>query len=68
MGRLVEVADTKLYVETMLMIPGVELDERRLADICERYGIAERKISLQTRRTAGPDSDIDGLYTLRPGR
>jgi len=68
MGRLVEVADTKLYVETMLMIPGVELDERRLADICERYGIAELKISLQTRPTAGPDSDIDGLYTLRPGR
>jgi hypothetical protein len=28
----------------MLIIPGVEVDERRLADICDRYGIAELKI------------------------
>ena len=53
----------------MLIIPDVEVDERRLADICDRYGIAELKIfGSQARRTAGPDSDIDVLYTLRPGR
>jgi predicted nucleotidyltransferase len=53
----------------MLIIPGVEVDERRLADICDRYGIAELKIfGSQARGTAGPDSDIDILYALRPGR
>jgi predicted nucleotidyltransferase len=53
----------------MLIIPGVEVDERRLTDICDRYGIAELKIfGSQARGTAGPDSDIDILYTLRPGR
>ena len=52
----------------MLIIPGVEVDERHLADICDRYGIAELKIfGSQARGTAGPDSDIDILYTLRPG-
>jgi len=28
----------------MLIIPGVEVDECCLADICDRYGIAELKI------------------------
>jgi predicted nucleotidyltransferase len=48
----------------MLIIPGVEVDEARLADICARYGI----FGSQARGTASPDSDIDILYTLRPGR
>ena len=53
----------------MLIIPGVEVDERRLTDICDRYGIAELKIfGSQARGTARPDSDIDVLYTLLPGR
>jgi hypothetical protein len=53
----------------MLMIPGVEVDEKRLADICDRYGIAELQVfGSQARGTAGPGSDIDVLYTLRPGR
>src|SRR5215472_1948 len=53
----------------MLIMPGVEVDERRLTDICDRYGIAELKVfGSQAHGTAGPDSDIDILYSLRPGR
>ena len=53
----------------MVIVPGVDVDEERLADICDRYGIAELQIfGSQTRGTAGPTSDIDVLYTLRPGR
>lgn len=52
-----------------MIIPGVEVDDGRLADICDRYGIAELQIfGSQARGTAGPYSDIDVLYTLRPGR
>ena len=53
----------------MLIIPGVEVDEARLAAVCDRYGIAELKVfGSRVRGTARPDSDIDFLYTLRPGR
>lgn len=46
----------------------MEVDQERLSAICDRYGIAELKIfGSQARRTARPDSDIDVLYTLRPG-
>ena len=57
------------YPDIMLIIPGIEVDEGRLAEICDRYGIAELQIfGSQARGTAGPDSDVDVLYTVRPGR
>ena len=53
----------------MVIIPGVEVDEARLAAICDKYGIAELKVFGSRARSEGrPDSDIDVLYTLWPGR
>jgi uncharacterized protein len=53
----------------MASIAGIEVDELRLAEICERYGIAELEIfGSSARGTARPDSDVDVLYTVRPGR
>lgn len=53
----------------MVIIPGVEVDEARLAAICDKYGIAELKVfGSRVRGEGRPDSDIDVLYTLRPGR
>lgn len=53
----------------MGMSPYVEVDADALAAVCDRYGIAELMIfGSRSRGTAGPDSDIDILYTLRPGR
>jgi uncharacterized protein len=50
-------------------VSGVEVDEAQLAAICDRYGIAELKLfGSRARGTARPDSDIDILYALRPGR
>jgi len=50
-------------------VPGVTIDEARLADVCARYGIARlRAFGSVARGTASPDSDIDVLYELQPGR
>jgi predicted nucleotidyltransferase len=52
----------------MVIIPGVEVDEARLTAICDKYGIAELKVfGSRARGTERSDSDIDVLYTLRPG-
>jgi len=53
----------------MLVVKGVEVDDAALAAVCDRYGIAELTVfGSQARGTARPDSDIDVLYALRPGR
>jgi uncharacterized protein len=53
----------------MPQLPGVTVDEARLADVCARYGIARLLVlGPVARGTATPDSDIDVLYELEPGR
>ena len=53
----------------MISVAGVEVDERRLAELCDRYGIAELKVfGSSARGEAGPASDIDILYTVSTGR
>lgn len=46
---------------------GHEVDQTRIAEICERYGIVELAVfGSVARGEAGPDSDIDLLYVLAP--
>ncbi|MHB1593335.1 MAG: nucleotidyltransferase family protein [Streptosporangiaceae bacterium] len=53
----------------MASIAGVEVDPGFLAEICERYGIAELEVfGSSASGTARPDSDVDILYTVREGR
>ncbi len=53
----------------MPQLPGVTVDEARLADVCARYGIARLLVfGSVARGTATPDSDVDVLYELEPGR
>ncbi len=43
-------------------------DMQRLHEVCQRYGVIRLEIfGSSARGTAGPDSDIDLLYTLAPG-
>jgi uncharacterized protein len=52
----------------MLSVAGIVVDEARLALICERYGVAELLVfGSAARDDMRTDSDIDILYTLRPG-
>ena len=47
---------------------GLVVDETRLAEICDRYGIASIEVfGSVARGEAGPGSDVDLLYELRPG-
>tara|TARA_R100000365_G_C2692136_1_gene33630 strand:- start:273 stop:566 length:294 start_codon:yes stop_codon:yes gene_type:complete len=44
-----------------------DVDAQRLREVCERYGVASLEVFGSTARgDAGPDSDIDLLYVLKP--
>jgi predicted nucleotidyltransferase len=52
-----------------MTVAGVEVNETRLVAVCELYGIGRLMIfGSVARGTAGPTSDVDVLYELRPGR
>lgn len=52
----------------MKLRAGLDVDEQRLADICRRYGVAELAVfGSAVRGDFGPDSDVDLLYSFRPG-
>ena len=45
------------------------MDEGQLADICERYGVAQLRVfGSVARGTPDSSSDLDVLYELLPGR
>jgi hypothetical protein len=46
----------------------LDVDLDRLAEICQRYGVAELLVfGSVARGESGPRSDVDLLYRLRPG-
>jgi len=52
----------------VLIVAGRVVDLQRLAEICHAYGIQHLELfGSAARDTAGPASDIDLLYTLKPG-
>jgi uncharacterized protein len=58
-----------LAILECMIVAGLEVDEVRFAAVCERYGIATLMIfGSVDRGSAGPSSDVDVLYELRPGR
>lgn len=53
----------------MLTVAGRVVDAERLASICDAYGIEHLELfGSAAGDNAGPNSDVDLLYTLRPGR
>ena len=53
----------------MAIVAGRQVDEARLAAVCERYGVARLLLfGSVARGAADPSSDIDVLYELLPGR
>lgn len=47
----------------------IDVDMARLHQVCERYGVASLEVfGSVARGEDGPDSDVDLLFTLKPGR
>jgi len=50
-------------------LDGYPIDQRRLAELCERYGVAELSVfGSVARGEASKASDLDLLYVLQPDR
>jgi len=55
--------------ETLIRDDGTDVDVSRLAEVCERYGVAELSLfGSVARGTAIASSDIDLLYVMASGR
>lgn len=51
-----------------MALPEFTVDEDRLRDVCNRYGVARLDVFGSIGRgEAHPDSDVDILYELQPG-
>lgn len=51
----------------MICMNGIEIDEKRLEEICRRWRVAELSVfGSVVRGEAGPDSDVDLLYVVEP--
>ena len=51
----------------MIRMAGIEVDEKRLEEICRRWGVAELSVFGSTARgEAGSESDVDLLYVFEP--
>lgn len=52
----------------VVALPELTVDEGRLRDVCNRYGVARLDVFGSIGRgEAHPDSDVDILYELQPG-
>lgn len=52
-----------------MSVAGLDVDHDAVGEICQRYGVARLEVfGSVARGEARPDSDIDVLYELAPGR
>jgi len=57
-----------MAVAGIIELQGRVIDEARLTQLCEQFGVAELAVFGSVARCeASPDSDIDLLYVLAPG-
>jgi predicted nucleotidyltransferase len=55
--------------DAVVELDGNPVDKQRLAELCERYGVAELSVfGSVARGEASKTSDLDLLYVLRPDR
>jgi predicted nucleotidyltransferase len=60
--------ESVLDEETAMLVQDPRIDRERLADLCERYGVARVEVfGSFAEGSAAPDSDVDLLVTFKPG-